>query len=300
MNDGSTDSCKEICEEYKNKDSRIKVIHQQNQGSGFARNNGLALAKGKFIYFCDPDDYVLPNLLSENISLAEKYDANLVIFGYYNIIKKNKVRELSAKSMFLESKESFRNEFGQLFQIQIMYTLWNKIYRKEFLEKNNCVFSNQKVGQDTMFNYKVYENLDKVYVNDNKYYYYVMKRNGSATNSFKVDKFDIRYQETIALENLLTNWGYKNKYNHLIMEDWIATLFLGMNNLFNDQSPYSQYEKKEQLKKIVQTPKIRDQLYNFDITKLKFSLKYVLIYLLKKNYIKSVFLLMKAKRSIKG
>lgn len=303
INDGSLDGCGDICNEYKSKDSRIKVIHQKNQGTGIARNNGMSVAIGKYIYFCDPDDYMLPTLLAENLKIAEKYQANIVIFGYYNVIYQNNnqlITGLSSKSRFLESKEEFRNEFGDLFKKNIMYTLWNKLYNRDFLNNSNCIFYNQKVGQDTIFNYKVYENLDRVYVNDKKYYFYVVNRNESSTNVFRKNKFEIRYKETIEFENLLTNWGYKDKYYFLIKNDWIITLFAGINNLFNVNSPYKDREKKDLIKQIISTPKIKNLLNDVKIREMVLSVNHLEIYFLKRNLINAAFYLIKFKRLLKG
>lgn len=304
INDGSVDNCGIICDEFKKMDARIKVIHQKNQGTGQSRNNGLAIATGKYIYFCDPDDSVIPSLLADNLFVAEKYQANMVVFGYSNVVFKNSRflnTDISSESKFLESQKEFRDEFGNLFQKSMMYTLWNKIYRREFLNNHKCMFSNQKVGQDTLFNYKVYESLDRVYVNDKKsYYFYFVNRNESATNVYRKEKFEIRYEETIEFERLLAFWGYQDRYDYLIINDWMHTLYSGINDLFNVDSPYKESEKKVQIQKIIYTPKIQKLFDNKSITKQRLPLKNLEIYFLRNNLINLAFYFLKIKRLIKG
>ena len=165
VNDGSPDKCREICQFYQKRDRRVKVINQENKGAGAARNSGLAIAEGKYIYFCDADDTIEPTLLEDNYCLAEKYQANMVVFGYYveSHTKHGCVSEpKSYQSLFMENKSDFRNEFANLFKEHIMYTLWNKLYKRDYLIRYQCLFGNQKVGEDTKFNYQVYENLDRV------------------------------------------------------------------------------------------------------------------------------------------
>ena len=58
VDDGSPDSCPQMCEDYAQKDKRVKVIHKQNSGLGYARNSGLDIAKGEFVSFIDSDDYI--------------------------------------------------------------------------------------------------------------------------------------------------------------------------------------------------------------------------------------------------
>lgn len=72
IDDGSPDNCGNICDEYAKKDTRIKVIHQENQGLSGARNSGLNIAKGEYIYFIDSDDYIKKNTLENMIKYSEK------------------------------------------------------------------------------------------------------------------------------------------------------------------------------------------------------------------------------------
>ena len=82
VNDGSPDSCGEILADYAAKDSRIKILTQQNQGLSMARNNGLKLARGNFIYFLDSDDFIHPQLLEITHALALQHQADMVSFAY--------------------------------------------------------------------------------------------------------------------------------------------------------------------------------------------------------------------------
>jgi glycosyltransferase involved in cell wall biosynthesis len=81
-NDGSKDSSGKKCDEWAEKESRIKVIHKENGGVASARNAALQIAEGEYIYFMDPDDYVVGELLCENYALAKETDADQVIFGF--------------------------------------------------------------------------------------------------------------------------------------------------------------------------------------------------------------------------
>lgn len=82
VDDGSSDNCNRICEEYAKKDARIKVIHQENAGVSAARNSGLNAATGKFIGFVDPDDWIEPQMYEEMLNELERTKVDLVICGY--------------------------------------------------------------------------------------------------------------------------------------------------------------------------------------------------------------------------
>ena len=77
--DGSTDSCKEICSKYSAVDGRIEIISQPNSGCARARNNALKKAKGQYICFIDPDDYVGQNYIESLVRAVQKYDADIAL-----------------------------------------------------------------------------------------------------------------------------------------------------------------------------------------------------------------------------
>ena len=80
VNDGSPDNCASILESYAQKDKRIKVITQENQGLSVARNNGFAQATGDYIYFLDSDDVIHPRCLETAYYFAEKFSVMIPVF----------------------------------------------------------------------------------------------------------------------------------------------------------------------------------------------------------------------------
>lgn len=81
VDDGSKEECAALCDEILKTDSRIKVIHKENGGLGFARNSGIEVAKGEYIGFVDSDDYIEPPMYEALYNAAEKYDADLCLSG---------------------------------------------------------------------------------------------------------------------------------------------------------------------------------------------------------------------------
>ncbi len=81
VNDGSAASCARFCDEIAKTDARIKVVHKENGGLGFARNTGMEAAKGAYIGFVDSDDYIEPSMYETLYNAAEKYSADLAVSG---------------------------------------------------------------------------------------------------------------------------------------------------------------------------------------------------------------------------
>ena len=85
VDDGSTDSSGSLCDLWAKNDKRIYVIHKQNAGLGMARNSGLELSTGEYIFFLDSDDYVDVTLVEKCLKKANEYDADVVIYGRTNV-----------------------------------------------------------------------------------------------------------------------------------------------------------------------------------------------------------------------
>lgn len=84
VDDGSTDESPRICDEYADRDSRVRVIHQKNQGQSVARNNAIAKMQGQWVMFCDSDDWIHPGTLEILYRVAKEHDVKISIAGYEN------------------------------------------------------------------------------------------------------------------------------------------------------------------------------------------------------------------------
>ncbi|RYL93955.1 glycosyltransferase family 2 protein [Sporolactobacillus sp. THM19-2] len=298
IDDGSPDKSGAICDAYARKDARIRVIHQNNSGVGNSRNKGLAESKGKYVYFCDSDDYLDPQLLEDNVKLLNDNDANLVIFGYYDEkLNKTQVRRkerIPLKNEFLKSKQAFRLRFEELFSLSIMYTLWNKLYRRSYLVGNRYEFENISMGEDTRFNLSVYQNLDRVCLNKKIYYHYIVQRPDSAANKYRPDYFHIRFKETQKLDTLIRSWGYQDQFRDLLYNEWIVTLIYGVKSVFHKDCPMNENEKKQTIHSFINEPPIKKTLNNISFRALTGSMREKIRKLIFMNTRrKSIFLLLK-------
>lgn len=226
VDDGSTDKSLQLCQKFAANYENVKVIHQNNGGVGSARNKGLSLATGKYIYFCDPDDYLEKNLLQDNYILAEKNKAQLVIFGFYVENQNYKVvRRLSPKNNVYKENISFRPAFIELYHESILYFVWNKLYLRTSIK--NLKFDNGCEGEDVRFNISYCRDVQRVVCNNKCYYHYIIMRKDSALYNWSLNKVSLRFKEVKKLENLLyKNWNLSNvpAAISLVNAEYISTI----------------------------------------------------------------------------
>ena len=210
IDNGSTDQSGQICEDYAAQFSNITAYHIPDKGVGSARNFGLAKAKGEFICFVDADDYLVGNLFSDVESQLDS-QLDLLVFSYYNSIEKNLSEiDRSAKILPTEGKKD-KSDFIALFQelwlTDMMYTVWNKIYRKEFLEEHQIVFGSYELGEDVRFNLNVYQHVNAVLLVKSCYYVYISGRIDSAMGQYNPNRMNYQLEELGKVDQLMTSWN---------------------------------------------------------------------------------------------
>lgn len=179
VDDGSNEGTKKICDDYKEKDSRIKVIHKINGGICSARNTGLLVAKGEFVTFCDHDDLYEPEILFEEYEAITKTNSDMVIVGKECVSPSD--RSCTGVD-FLYNKSEINENFCEIVSQGLIDTIWNILYRKTILD--NYLFDVEfRHGQeDINFNLKVIGRCDKI-VSIKKMLYKHIIRDGFSTSS---------------------------------------------------------------------------------------------------------------------
>ena len=210
IDNGSNDQSGQICENYAAQFSNITAYHIPNKGVGSARNFGLSKAKGEFICFVDADDYLVGNLFSDVESQLDS-QLDLLVFSYYNSIEKNLSEiDRSAKILPTEGKKDksdFIALFQELFLTDMMYTVWNKIYRKEFLEEHQIVFESYELGEDVRFNLNVYQHVNAVLLVKSCYYVYISGRIDSAMGQYNPNRMNYQLEELGKVDQLMISWN---------------------------------------------------------------------------------------------
>ena len=180
VNDGSSDDSLAICKKYQKIDDRIIVIDKKNAGVSSARNRGLDIAKGKYIGFVDPDDYIDVNMYSEMIESMNKYDSEIVVCGYdylnedYTIQRKYNEKNIE----ILNKKQYFSMQFDM--PPTVRHGVYNKLYKKNLL-KDLRFKENLHSSEDVFFNTKYMLLVNKA-IFIHRPFYKNLVRQGSATH----------------------------------------------------------------------------------------------------------------------
>lgn len=179
VDDGSPDGCGKIIDDYAKTDSRIVVIHQKNQGVSAARNVGLRIAKGKYIGFVDPDDYIHNEMYRKLIDAIKKNSSDITCCGLSSI---NKLGECKYVETILPEVMSGNEFLCHLFDAP--RTIYASNVNKLFVrDKINVSFDETlSICEDWLFLFKYICNISKAaYVNEGLYY--AVTRSDSATHT---------------------------------------------------------------------------------------------------------------------
>lgn len=212
VDDGSTDNSLEVLSQYKD----IIVIEKSNEGSGVARNVGLKYAKGDYVLFVDSDDWLINGSLIKIFTAAKNSQADVLIFGGLtfdnNHLRKGSYSVEKIPSRFFNKVFNISDIGNDFFKFPS--TAWTKLYKREFLIKNNINFQEIFVGQDQIFFIHSMISASKIFILKKNFYCYRKKRIGSVTSCKKKTDFSPIYV-FYAVENFLQVYNRPDKYMFL-------------------------------------------------------------------------------------
>lgn len=246
VDDGSTDRTGEICDEYKNKDERINVIHKENEGVSVARNTAIDIATGDYFLFFDGDDHVESECLAELYETAVSQNADSVLYGYYleengSVIETHPPRMEKA---FYEGEEIITDLVPRF--IGVSYhdirdwidgdkdalkkentALWRSMVRGDLIRKNNIRFKPQlRVGEDTCFTTEYLSCAERCAVL-HKCYYYLVVRETSTISVYEKNSIAVLNGKTdlLTARRELTE-RIKKRRDFDIEEYWYGTVIM--------------------------------------------------------------------------
>lgn len=201
VDDGSPDGCPQICDEYAARDPRFRVIHRANGGVAAARNSGLRAARGEYIGFVDPDDWIAPQLFERLLRLITEYGTDMVQVGFWKEYAGYSTPKPLVESIRVLGRKEIVREL--VFDKRIQSYLWNKLFRRKTI---NPDFSEGRVFEDmAILNHWVRDIRSAVLAPD-LLYHYRMRKGSIIHSDFSANQLDYfkacreREQKTCPLE----------------------------------------------------------------------------------------------------
>lgn len=205
IDDGSTDKCRNICENYKEKDSRIIVDHKENGGLSTARNRGLDISTGKYILFVDSDDYICDTMIEELLKLLLKYNADIAHCNFKIVDEFGNNMNDKHKDLYDENlMNSYETIYSYIVDYRVKVMAWNKLYRRELFDYIR--FKDGYVYEDEIIFPEIISKSELNITTNKKLYFYTYNNNSITKTDFnesklKSKKYLCDFLEKFYLEN---------------------------------------------------------------------------------------------------
>lgn len=207
IDDGSTDETVNI---VRKNFSDVKVYCQKNSGVGIARNKGISIASGKYVWFIDSDDSVPRNVIGQKFMKLFNLNYDLIIFGFFKKKNGKTIKVVNDKRYSFEN--NWHQNFENVFLNNALNPLWNKIYKREIIRKNNLKFNSFRSGEDAYFNYKLFLFTHKVLVVNKAIYNYNLFTESSYKKVWNRELHEDNLVRITNLYNLLHEFGINKSY----------------------------------------------------------------------------------------
>lgn len=239
VDDGSPDGSGCICDEYAAKDSRIKVMHQENAGVSSARNAGMDIASGEYLAFIDSDDFIDPGMYEALLQVAQRTNADVVECNYQFGQWKNEDSGDVYENTGMEALEKafFQDRYGDGYSIcPCTKLICRELYQKvRFLE--GC-----SIAEDVLFCAELYAASKKVVKLDRTFYTYYQSENSAIRSEYRVRCADeveagahlVRLMERTGNEKMLN--FFKGYYINKLVMHWMKCYQLRDRKEFADKA----------------------------------------------------------------
>lgn len=263
VDDGSKDKCAAICDLYAKKDERIKVIHKENGGLVSARKAGLEASTGELIGYVDGDDWIEPTFYEKLYEEMVASDADIVCAGQSRDLFTKSVHFTNSLPVGVYENESLNHllnnmiSYGSFFRHGVFTYLWNKLFKREVLYKNQMNVDNRiTVGEDAAVVYPVLCDCKRVCITEHALYHYRQREDSMLKQN---DNLDIEMLKLVYVYNyLIQAFDEKeiinsNNIKRQIIEFVFMLCIYRLGGIFPDGDAlgYSAFEKSFFGKKVV-------------------------------------------------
>ena len=273
VDDGSPDNCPAMCDAWAQKDSRIKVIHKENGGLGYARNTGIDNATGDYICFFDSDDYVAPTTIEECWQIITETQADIVSFGNTDVTNDGKIvgeripdppKDVycgaEIKEKLIPRLVSHNAATGENWSL--LLSAWCTMISTQLIKKAEWRFVSEReiISEDFYSMFELYQFVEKAAFIRKAFYNYVVNPK-SLSHSYRKDRYQKIRQFAVSMMEQSRKYGCEVKSE-------ITTMYLSLVMGALKQivaSKEKNTEKKKLIREIIQDKLLQDALneYNY-------------------------------------
>lgn len=186
--DGATDNSLNICKCWAKKDSRIRVIYQENGGVSSARNHGVKESKGEYITFVDGDDYIANQMIEKLVESIKNNNVDFSVCNLCVIHMDGKMTKVNLKSQVFDVQYIIENYFDNNNIKEIMWGPNQKLFKRSLIK--DFYFKNYSMGEDLLYIFEILQTVSKLAYVDYDGYYYVHRENSAMKSNFSNKNFD--------------------------------------------------------------------------------------------------------------
>lgn len=261
INDGSTDDSLKICKEFLKKGLKAEIVTKKNEGLSSVRNLAANKAKGKYIFFIDGDDWIEKNTIETIFSNVKEFD--MLTFGFNWIF----AEKLTVDLRFQKDEIFDKNIENEIFRNNINTAVWNKVFKREIIIKNNLKFPELKGAEDYLFIYEYLLRCQRVKKISIPLYNYNQRE-----NSLSNKKKEYYYVNTLKVYEELIK---RNKKQDIYFTKYILENYVYLIREYNKKNKKLKNVEIEELRKNIENfLKIKKIVFNKEI-KLKTKIRYL-------------------------
>lgn len=250
VDDGSVDDSGKICDEYADRDSRIKVIHKKNEGVSIARNTGISIAEGEYIGFIDSDDWIEPDMYEKLYNIAVSKNCDIVMCDAVTQYD-NRPDEEDTITQLKNDTMLYKKDIYPELLCELAGSSCRCIYKKELLKNNNIFFPpNIPFSEDRIFNILAMGYADKIYYTKTSFYNRYVRK-GSAVNKYYSKMIELVYSSHSGIINAIDNaWNGNANYKLAYENQTLNLVFAAINNEFLKDAKGTFIQKYRNIKEI--------------------------------------------------
>lgn len=274
VDDESPDRCPQICEELKEADPRIRVVHKKNGGLGFARNSGLEVARGAYVTFVDSDDWLSKDHIENLYGAAVEHQADVVI-GAHTVVSANGAEQkhsIQIRDGLYEGNEIIDGVLLPLLgpdldfprDVELTSSTCMNLYRMEVIRTNDLRFISERyaVAEDLYFNVDFFMHSKRVaLINEQGYFYF--ENHSSISRRYDPKRFErtLNYYEVI--QKQVDQYGLTDRISYRIDRTFIMKVRLAIRHIILSDMPKK--KKRSEIRRILQTDTVEKALASYPV-----------------------------------